>query len=188
MASIDAAEVSGRARGREGSRPRPQGLHARAAEAPRFAFPPRWLPCLSLAASMDATHGLDCGFSPLRLLRPTCSGKPDQRMATKGSKGRWARTRLLEASIDAAEVLGRALGREGSRPRPPGLHGRAAKAPRFEPPPRRLPPSFGRGVYGRHARPRPRIRPFAPFAATFLSWTPVVGRGSPLLTRHSLKL
>jgi hypothetical protein len=45
---------------------------------------------------MDATHGLDRGFILLRLLRLS-----PLRMATKSAKGRWARTTLAVASIDA---------------------------------------------------------------------------------------
>jgi hypothetical protein len=89
-------------------------------------------------------------------------------MATKGSKGPWTRTTLRVASIDAAQASRRAPGVETSGPRQRDLGAQTAawtEAPRLEAPPRRLPPLRARGVYGRHARPRSRMRTFAPFAA-----------------------
>jgi hypothetical protein len=124
------------------------------------------------AASMDATQGIDRGCDPLRLLRPPSSCRSDRTMATKGAKGPWARTTLRVASIDAAEVSRRAPGGEASGPRPrdPGAQTAAwTEAPRLEAPPRGLPSLRVRGVYGRHARPRPRMQPLAPFAANLRS-------------------
>ena len=62
---------------------------------------------------MDATHSPDRGSDPLRLLWPTLLRTIGSEDGLKRLKGRWARTRLKKASIDAAEASGRALGRGG---------------------------------------------------------------------------
>ncbi len=57
---------------------------------------------------MDATHGPDRGFDPFVLFVANLLRTIRPENGHKRRKGRWARTRLKVASIDAAEISGRA--------------------------------------------------------------------------------
>ena len=121
VASIDAAEVSGRTLGGEGLRAEaagPVGPYYGVVGNASVRAPPRRLPSLSRAASMDATHGIDPRCDPLRLLWRL---SPARRMALNGSyRGSPAALRTRAGPAPGRRCRARPRRRRGRRSPAPG--------------------------------------------------------------------
>jgi len=100
--------------------------------------------------------------SSARLVRSVPGGWPQKAQGVEGEAG------IERAPRGAADALGGSARRGGLRtrtPRTPRHIASRSKAPRVEPCPKGSTRQV-RGVYGRHARLRSRIKPFAPFVAS----------------------